>query len=92
MRLSGRRKDIYGLILASYARPADKADNEKAFLDRIRKLAKTLGFTYNDLPNIPWLQAIYETQEVEVLKRRFVVSLRAGLWRARKGTGPTARP
>jgi len=84
VRLSGRRRDIYGLVFVSYVRADDQADDEKDFLGRIRNLAKDFGLTYNDLKKTPWLQSVYEHEPVIVLKRKFTVSLRVGLWRAGK--------
>jgi len=40
VRLAGRRKDIYGLVFASYVRSEDDLDEEDEFLKRIRFLAK----------------------------------------------------
>jgi len=82
VKLSGRRKDIYGLLFVSYVRPDDQDDEEEAFLRKVRKVAKKSGLTYNDLADYPWLQPVYERQPVEVFKRKFRASLRAGLWRA----------
>jgi hypothetical protein len=87
VKLSGQRKDIYGLVLASYVRPNDEVDKEKAFLKRIRDLAEECGLTFNDFPDYPWLPLVYEGEVVRVLKRKFTVSLRVGLWRA----GQTAK-
>lgn len=82
VKLSGGRKDIYGLVFASYVRPDDKVNEEHAFLKRIRRLADNFKFTFNDFPSYPWLQCVYKDEPVSVLKRKFRVSLRVGLWRA----------
>jgi hypothetical protein len=84
VRLSGQRRDIYGLVLVSYVRPNDEPDGEGTFLERIRTQAKQLGFTYNDLSSTPWLQRVYDRVPVVALKRSFSASLKAGLWRATK--------
>jgi hypothetical protein len=82
VKLSGRHKDIYGLVFASYARLDDEGNKEDIFLARIRGLAETHKFTYHDLQKNPWLETVYKDELVRVLKRDFRVSLAIGLWRA----------
>lgn len=92
VKLSGQRNDIYGLVFASYVRPDDGVNKEKAFLERIRHLAEECGLTYNDFPDYPWLQCVYDGELVRAMKRKFRVSLRIGLWRARQtAKAPTHR-
>lgn len=80
--LAGRRKDIYGLVFASYVRSENDIDKEDEFLRRIRFLARQHALTYNDFKDYPMLTPVYERVRVKALKRDFRVSLRAGLWRA----------
>ena len=85
VNLRGGRRDIYGLVFASYVGPefkVNKEDDEKLFFARVAKRAKAQGLTYNDLSDQPWLQKVYEREPVVALRRKFLVSLKMGLWRA----------
>lgn len=81
VRLSGRRKDIYGLVFASYVDCGGNSSAEGRFFKKVEERARAAGFSYYDLKGYAWLQEVFLRQQVEAMNRTFRVSLRAGLWR-----------
>lgn len=83
VRLRSVNKEVYGLVFASYTKPTGAQDGKEDFYKDIGRKSATYGFRYHDLPT-PWLHPVYDDVEVNTLGTRFRVTLRAGLWRARK--------
>jgi len=79
VELRGRRKDIYGMVFASYVHDAEKDNDERRFLKRINQCGLDLGFRYHDLPS-PALRKAYSEQRVVILRREMRASLHVGLW------------
>ncbi len=78
--LRGRRKDIYGLVLASYVRRRHENDDHRVFVRRITKCGREHGLRHWDLPN-PQLDLVYANEPVTILRGEYNASLYAGLWR-----------
>jgi hypothetical protein len=78
--LRGHRKDIYGLVLASYVRRKHEDDDQRVFGRRVKKCGGQHGLRHWDLPN-PQLDLVYANEPVTILGGGFNASLYAGLWR-----------
>ncbi len=78
--LRGHRKDIYGLVLASYVRRRHEDDDQKVFVRRVRNCGSQHGLRHWDLPD-PQLDLVYANVPVTILRGEFNASLYAGLWR-----------
>jgi hypothetical protein len=78
--LRSRRKDIYGVVFASYLRASDEEDGEAQFTQRILKCARDQGFWWHDYER-PYLRPIYTAEKIMILNRQFYASLYHGIWR-----------
>ncbi len=87
VRLTGRRREVYGLVFGSYVCESPESDDKKdsytdkkRFYDDCLKKAEECRLRYHDLPYLR-LPSVFEDEPVIVLGTRYLVSLRAGLWR-----------
>jgi hypothetical protein len=81
--LRGRRKDICGMVFASYIHDQGHENEHRHFLKRINHCGLDLGLQYHDLP-CPALREAYSDQRVVILRREMKASLYVGLWRLGK--------
>jgi len=81
--LRGRRKDIYGMVFASYVHDEGRENEHRDFVKCINHCGLDLGLQYHDLP-CPALREAYSDQRVVILRREMKASLYVGLWRLGK--------
>lgn len=76
---SGKR-DIYGLVFASYVRRSHVPDGNDTFVRNVVRTAKRHQFLTNNM-KAPRLSTVYSEVPAKVLGADFRCSLYAGLWR-----------
>jgi hypothetical protein len=81
--LRGGRKDIYGVVFASYLRTSTETDGAEAFRGRILDCARQEGFWWHDYEK-PYLRPVYTGEKIMILNRVFYASLYHGIWRLGK--------
>ena len=82
VRLSARRKEIYGLVFGSYVAGGARAPRlpKDEFYQDCLDRAIQAGLRYHDLNNPAWRE-VFDDVDVAVLGRKYQVSLKMGLWR-----------
>jgi len=80
LSLISKDKIIYGLVFGSYVESEKDKDKKAEFFDKCLSVADELHFRYHDLKN-PYWRSCFEDIRVELLDKKYKVTLKAGLWR-----------
>lgn len=87
VKLRSKTTKIYGLVFVSYVRPEisddgleETKDRREEYYKHFLQRAKEQGMQYHDL-KLPYLRSVYEELPIDVLGKRWLITLKGALWR-----------